>query len=126
MDNVNVNANDNLIQSLKEVFKETISPLENKIDNMQEDVNVMKIQIEHLESNVDNVKYEVKNMQMYLSGVDYDIREIKLNIENHIKPGIQMLVEGHQSSVKNIKDLEENQDDIGSTVLALDIMHTHK
>jgi len=133
--------NDNeLIQAIKEAFKETIIPLETRMDNMEIDIKDMrtdmtdmrgdmtdmKVRISNIENEAMETKYILTDVRRDLSKVESDTRKIKVTIENDIKKGIGLLLDGHNLDAENIKEIKETVEEIKETVLALDIMHMSK
>ena len=104
-------------KELLQAIKQIIAPLET-------DMKEIKGRLTNIEGELTHVKDELTNVKGELTHVKREVVKTNLRIENEVIPSIQLLKEGHQLVYEKIKNWKEEYDELASTVLALDIMHT--
>ena len=98
-----------ITSEMKEV-KERLATIENKVDTIENKVDTIENKVDTIENKVDTIENKVI--------------ETNLIIENEIVPSIKFIAEGHRGLVSRLDRIEDKVDDMGATVLALDVIHT--
>ena len=112
-----------LLQAINEMFdvklKQTIDPLTNKIDGIDK-------RLTGIETKVGNLDTKVGSLETDMKDVKREVVKTNLTIERTVYPMIQAIREGQIINREKLAEVNATVDDMASTVLALDILHTKK
>ena len=104
---------DNEILIAIEALADRMSSMENKMNSMEK----------NLTNEINGVREDLTDE---IDGLKQEVLKTNLIIENEIIPSIQFLADGHKGIIRRLDSLESKTDEMASTVLALDIIHTRK
>lgn len=85
------------------VLKSDVSELKSDVSELKSDVLILKSDVLELKSNISGLNGEVSNLKSQVSNLESDMTSVKMDIENNIKPQIQMLYDIYVPAVKKFE-----------------------
>ena len=86
----------------------------------------LKQAIDPLANDIKSLKVDVTDIKSRLKNVEAEVVKTNLTIENKVYPMIQAIRDGQALNREKLAEVNETVDEMASTVLALDILHTKK
>ena len=88
--------------------------------------DIMKNEMNDVRTDINGMKTDIKNMDNRLSKLENEMLKTNMVLENQIIPFMQALKEGYDGQRDKLSDIKRTVDEMASTVLALDYIHTKK
>ena len=83
---------------------ERFDKMDERFDKMDERFDKMDERFDKMDERLDNMDERLDNMDERLGNVENDVRDIRLTIENDIKKGIDVVIEGHMDLSRKLNE----------------------
>ena len=125
-----------LLQSMRQMMEEVVSPIYERMDKMQEELSSVKEEVASVKEEVASVKEEVASVKEEVASVKEEVASIEeevasvkslatktqIAMENDVVPKIKLLFEGHtilHSRLAQLNEMERILREVQSDVLLL-------
>ena len=132
-----------LLQSMRQMMEEVVSPIYERMDKMQEELSSVKEEVASVKEEVASVKEEVASVKEEVASVKEEVASVKeevasieeevasvkslatktqIAMENDVVPKIKLLFEGHtilHSRLAQLNEMERILREVQSDVLLL-------
>ena len=94
-----------------DVICDRIDGMDERLDKMDERFDKMDERLDKMDERFDKMDERFDKMDERLGNVENDVRDIRLTIENDIKKGIDVVIEGHMDLSRKLNEaLKINSD----------------
>ena len=104
-----------LLQAMRQMMEEVVSPIYERMDKMQEELSSVKEEVASVKEEVASVKEEVASVKSLAT-------KTQIAMENDVVPKIKLLFEGHKilhSRLAQLNEMERILREVQSDVLLL-------
>ncbi len=125
-----------LLQAMRQMMEEVVSPIYERMDKMQEELSSVKEEVASVKEEVASVKEEVASVKEEVASVKEEVASIEeevasvkslatktqIAMENDVVPKIKLLFEGHtilHSRLAQLNEMERILREVQSDVLLL-------
>ena len=125
-----------LLQAMRQMMEEVVSPIYERMDKMQEELSSVKEEVASVKEEVASVKEEVASVKEEVASVKEEVASVKeevasvkslatktqIAMENDVVPKIKLLFEGHtilHSRLAQLNEMERILREVQSDVLLL-------
>ena len=118
-----------LLQAMRQMMEEVVSPIYERMDKMQEELSSVKEEVASVKEEVASVKEEVASVKEEVASVKEEVASVKslatktqIAMENDVVPKIKLLFEGHtilHSRSAQLNEMERILREVQSDVLLL-------
>ena len=118
-----------LLQAMRQMMEEVVSPIYERMDKMQEELSSVKEEVASVKEEVASVKEEVASVKEEVASVKEEVASVKslatktqIAMENDVVPKIKLLFEGHtilHSRSAQLNKMERILREVQSDVLLL-------
>lgn len=118
-----------LLQSMRQMMEEVVSPIYERMDKMQEELSSVKEEVASVKEEVASVKEEVASVKEEVASIEEEVASVKslatktqIAMENDVVPKIKLLFEGHtilHSRLAQLNEMERILREVQSDVLLL-------
>ncbi len=111
-----------LLQSMRQMMEEVVSPIYERMDKMQEELSSVKEEVASVKEEVASVKEEVASIEEEVASVKSLATKTQIAMENDVVPKIKLLFEGHtilHSRLAQLNEMERILREVQSDVLLL-------
>ena len=125
-----------LLQAMRQMMEEVVSPIYERMDKMQEELSSVKEEVASVKEEVASVKEEVASVKEEVASVKEEVASIEeevasvkslatktqIAMENDVVPKIKLLFEGHtilHSRLAQLNEMERMLREVQSDVLLL-------
>ena len=111
-----------LLQAMRQMMEEVVSPIYERMDKMQEEVASVKEEVASVKEEVASVKEEVASVKEEVASVKSLATKTQIAMENDVVPKIKLLFEGHtilHSRLAQLDEMERILREVQSDVLLL-------
>lgn len=118
-----------LLQAMRQMMEEVVSPIYERMDKMQEELSSVKEEVASVKEEVASVKEEVASVKEEVASIEEEVASVKslatktqIAMENDVVPKIKLLFEGHtilRSRLAQLDEMERILREVLSDVLLL-------
>ena len=111
-----------LLQAMRQMMEEVVSPIYERMDKMQEELSSVKEEVASVKEEVASVKEEVASVKEEVASVKSLATKTQIAMENDVVPKIKLLFEGHtilHSRLAQLNEMERILREVQSDVLLL-------
>ena len=111
-----------LLQAMRQMMEEVVSPIYEHMDKMQEELSSVKEEVASVKEEVASVKEEVASIEEEVASVKSLATKTQIAMENDVVPKIKLLFEGHtilHSRLAQLNEMERILREVQSDVLLL-------
>ena len=111
-----------LLQAMRQMMEEVVSPIYERMDKMQEELSSVKEEVASVKEEVTSVKEEVASIEEEVASVKSLATKTQIAMENDVVPKIKLLFEGHtilHSRLAQLNEMERILREVQSDVLLL-------
>ena len=111
-----------LLQAMRQMMEEVVSPIYERMDKMQEELSSVKEEVASVKEEVASVKEEVASVREEVASVKSLATKTQIAMENDVVPKIKLLFEGHtilHSRLAQLNEMERILREVQSDVLLL-------
>ncbi|MFR8995511.1 MAG: hypothetical protein ACLVJR_03825 [Negativibacillus sp.] len=111
-----------LLQAMRQMMEEVVSPIYERMDKMQEELSSVKEEVASVKEEVASVKEEVASVKEEVASVKSLATKTQIAMENDVVPKIKLLFEGHtilHSRSAQLNEMERILREVQSDVLLL-------
>ena len=118
-----------LLQAMRQMMEEVVSPIYERMDKMQEELSSVKEEVASVKEEVASVKEEVASVKEEVASIEEEVASVKslatktqIAMENDVVPKIKLLFEGHtilHSRLAQLNEMERILREFQSDVLLL-------
>ena len=125
-----------LLQAMRQMMEEVVSPIYERMDKMQEELSSVKEEVASVKEEVASVKEEVASVKEEVASIEEEVASIEeevasvkslatktqIAMENDVVPKIKLLFEGHtilHSRLAQLNEMERILREVQSDVLLL-------
>ena len=111
-----------LLQAMRQMMEEVVSPIYERMDKMQEELSSVKEEVASVKEEVASVKEEVASIEEEVASVKSLATKTQIAMENDVVPKIKLLFEGHTilySRLAQLNEMERILREVQSDVLLL-------
>lgn len=111
-----------LLQAMRQMMEEVVSPIYERMDKMQEELSSVKEEVASVKEEVASVKEEVASIEEEVASVKSLATKTQIAMENDVVPKIKLLFEGHtilHSRLAQLNEMERILREVQSDVLLL-------
>ena len=111
-----------LLQAMRQMMEEVVSPIYERMDKMQEELSSVKEEVASVKEEVASVKEEVASIEEEVASVKSLATKTQIAMENDVVPKIKLLFEGHtilHSRFAQLDEMERILREVRSDVLLL-------
>lgn len=118
-----------LLQAMRQMMEEVVSPIYERMDKMQEELSSVKEEVASVKEEVASVKEEVASVKEEVASIEEEVASVKslatktqIAMENDVVPKIKLLFEGHtilHSRLAQLNEMERILREVQSDVLLL-------
>ena len=111
-----------LLQAMRQMMEEVVSPIYERMDKMQEEFSSVKEEVASVKEEVASVKEEVASVKEEVASVKSLATKTQIAMENDVVPKIKLLFEGHtilHSRSAQLNEMERILREVQSDVLLL-------
>lgn len=111
-----------LLQAMRQMMEEVVSPIYERMDKMQEELSSVKEEVASVKEEVASVQEEVASVKEEVASVKSLATKTQIAMENDVVPKIKLLFEGHtilHSRSAQLNEMERILREVQSDVLLL-------